>query len=74
MIMRLPSSLLTLNRLCFRGDNMNIKIDIIDIDWIHAIEKELDKSMVKLGFTRTETSKNEKDTEFKYRQFGVCQG
>jgi hypothetical protein len=53
---------------------MNIKIDIIDIDWIHAIEKELDKSMVKLGFTRTETSKNEKDTEFKYRQFGVCQG
>lgn len=40
-----------------------------DINFIHAIEKELDLALVKLGFTRTTTSKNNK-TILNYVQFG----
>jgi hypothetical protein len=38
-------------------------------DFVHLIEQELDKVLVRIGFTRTETTKGE-DIVIKYHQFG----
>lgn len=46
-----------------------------DINWKHTFEKELDKVMVPLGFTRSGSQvKEDNTTEIYFRQFGVCKG
>jgi hypothetical protein len=44
-------------------------------DWKHTFEKELDKVMIPLGFSRSGSGvKKDGATEIYYRQFGVCLG
>jgi hypothetical protein len=44
-----------------------------DLDWKHRIEKELDKVMVPLGFSRTGSCViKDNTTKIYFRQFGVC--
>ena len=40
------------------------------IEFVHQIEKEIDKAVNKLGFTRSGTSHYQDRTEINYRQFG----
>ena len=44
-----------------------------DISLIQAVEKDLDKTMVAYGFTRSTTSKTDDKVEFNYIQFGTCE-
>jgi len=43
-----------------------------DIDLIHVIEEALDVALVRQGFARTTTTKENNYIEFNYRQFGRC--
>lgn len=51
---------------------VKVDADIPNIEFIQHIEAQLGSTLVKLGFTRTESNKSEDSISFKYRQFGVC--
>jgi hypothetical protein len=56
----------------YKMKDIRVIIPEADIEMIHFIEKTLDEAFIHCGFTRTESAKNELNTELIYKQFGVC--
>jgi hypothetical protein len=51
---------------------LNFGLDTASIEFIQGIEKQLDKALSPVGFTRTGSGKGGDFAEFHYRQFGVA--
>lgn len=68
-----PKRVLSEDVYIMKSDKPTIQVILngdYEIEFVHQIEKEIDKTINRLGFTRIGTSHYQERAEINYRQFG----